>query len=491
MRTSEYVTGTPLASDYDYRAYPFGRKLKGMIMRYSISCKWLCVMALPVFCGCSGSSSPSTGGAGGSQSNGGSPNGGDTSSNGGSSSTSDQGGSSAQTGGSIAIATGGSIAATTGGAAAGGAAAGGRLGTGGAQATGGLPLTGGSAAKGGASSTGGTKSTGGVAATGGSIATGGIASSTGGSNGTCIESTCGSHKFACWPMPTPVSEGLPNPQSYTDLGNGAVRDNITCLVWEKSNVATQGDWQANFDRCAALGTSNWAGFSDWRLPTRVEMASIVDVTRGNKGFASIFTINGGSFATGSYWYETIMGINNANLAWTYGGNGLTSNAMPLTTATQVSRCVRGNGTGEAPNVLAVQPANHYTIIGAAPTGEVQDNYTGLIWQQGFSPTTVAFADAPAYCASLTLNGHTGWRVPALNELASSVDEALVGSAIDPKAFPGNPNGCKDPKYWFWAAEPSGANAWGLSYCDGFTGTNVGAAAGVWDYFPTANVRCVR
>jgi hypothetical protein len=60
------------------------------------------------------------------------------------------------------------------------------------------------------------------------------------------------------------------------------------------------------------------------------------------------------------------------------------------------------------------------------------------------------------------------------------------------AFPGNPNGCKDPKYWFWAAEASlvGGEAWGLSYCDGFTRPNYGVS-GAWNYFPTANVRCVR
>jgi hypothetical protein len=88
--------------------------------------------------------------------------------------------------------------------------------------------------------------------------------------------------------------------------------------------------------------------------------------------------------------------------------------------------------------------------------------------------------------------HTGWRVPTLNELASTVNEALVGGAINRHAFPGNPNGCRDPQYWFWAAEASqvGGTAWGLSYCDGFTGPNSGDS-GAWNYFPTANVRCVR
>jgi hypothetical protein len=104
-----------------------------------------------------------------------------------------------------------------------------------------------------------------------------------------------------------------------------------------------------------------------------------------------------------------------------------------------------------------------------------------------------WADGPAYCAALSLNGHTGFRMPTLNELASTVNEALVGGAINRTAFPGNPNGCKAPQYWFWAAEASkvGGTAWGLSYCDGFTGWNVGATSGIWNYFPTANVRCVR
>jgi hypothetical protein len=293
-------------------------------------------------------------------------------------------------------------------------------------------------------------------------------------------------------VPTPPSEKLTHPQNYADLGNGAVRDNVTCLVWEKANPSTQGTWQASADRCAALGTSSYAGFNDWRLPTRVEMASLIDPTLGRTAYASPpFTTTSGAYATGSYWWETIQGINGANLAWGYGANGMTSNAYSLAGTNFVARCVRGNGTGEAPNALAVEPANHYTVV----NGETTDNYTGLVWQSGFSPTLMAWADAPAYCASLTLNGHTGFRVPTLGELSSTVNEARVGNAVVLSAFPGTPNGCKDPKYWFWAAESQSATAdWGLSYCDGFTGTNVGTTNnGVndWDYFPTANVRCVR
>jgi len=376
-----------------------------------------------------------------------------------------------------ALASGGSTSGSAGAAASGGDA--GSAGSGGASAGDGGTSGGAGGGAGGASGSSG-------AGAGGSAGTS--------SGGACVESSCGSHKWACWKVPNPASspDTVPNHQHYTDLGNGAVRDDITCLVWEKANPATEGTWQQSFERCAALATDGYAGFDDWRLPTRMEMASITDVTRGSKGYAEPFTVTSGYYNTGSYWYETITGQNTSGFAWAYGTNGFTSNAVVMTNTDNVARCVRGNGSGEAADELAVEPANHYTLEGDAGSVEVADNYTGLVWQQGFSPAIMNWEDAPAYCASLTLNGHTGFRVPTLTELSSTVNEAKVGGAIDTTAFPGNPNGCKEPKYWFWVAEASkvGGTAWGLSYCDGFTGYNVGTS-GDWNYFPQANVRCVR
>jgi hypothetical protein len=387
----------------------------------------------------------------------------------------------------VASASGGSGGASpAAGAAAGGhAAAAGRAGT-----------AGGSAGNGGTAARAGSGSSAAGAAGDSKAGTGGDTSGAGGGagSGACVEATCGTHKWACWKMPTPGSSpaSVPNHQHYTDLGDGAVRDDITCLVWEKANPATAGTWQQSFERCAMLAATSYAGFDDWRLPTRIEMASITDVTRGSKGYAEPFAVTSGYYDTGSYWYETITGQSTSNFHWAYGTNGYTSNAVVMTNTDNVARCVRGNGPGEAADELAVAPPDHYTLEGDAGSVEVTDNYTGLVWQQGFSPAIMAWEDAPAYCAALTLNGHSGFRVPTLNELATTVNEAKVGGAIDAAAFPGNPNGCKEPKYWFWAAEASkvGGTAWGLSYCDGFTGWNAGKS-GDWNYFPEANVRCVR
>jgi hypothetical protein len=290
-------------------------------------------------------------------------------------------------------------------------------------------------------------------------------------------------------MPNPATSpaSVPNHQSYTDLGNGAVRDNITCLVWEKANPTTEGTWQQSADRCTALGTSKYGGFSDWRMPTRVEMASITDVTRGSKGFPAIFTVTGGYYDTSSWWYETITGQSTSGFQFGYGANGFTSNAVAMGNTTNVARCVRGNGSGEAADAFAVEPPNHYTVA----NGEVTDNYTGLTWQQIFSTATMDWTAAPNYCATLGLNGHTDWRVPTLNELASTVNEALVGPAINRTVFPMTPY-C-GTMTWFWAREASsvGGTAWGLNYCDGYTGWNSLTDTATWNDFSVGFVRCVR
>jgi hypothetical protein len=392
------------------------------------------------------------------------------------------GGGSKATGGTNVV---GGSAATAGSQATGGSTS-----NGGNVATGGSKATGGSTSNGGNAATGGSKATGGSAATGGSKATGGTSATGGGtSTGACVESTCGSHKWPCWKMPNPVSEGLPNPQSYTDLGNGTVLDKITCLTWEKANPSTQDVWQTNYNRCASLASSNYAGHNDWRLPTRVEMASITDVTRGATGYPTVFSVTSGYYTTASWWYESIAPYTQTRV-WGYGTNGFTSNAIVMTDQNQVARCVRGNGTGEAYNALAVEPAGHYAVTGTGTAAVVTDNYTGLTWQQTFSSARMAWSAAPAYCASQTTGGLSGWRVPTLNELASTVNEGLVGPAINRTVFPGVPY-C-GATAWFWAREAynNGTTYWGINYCDGFTGYNSGAS-GAWNYFTDGYVRCVR
>jgi hypothetical protein len=95
------------------------------------------------------------------------------------------------------------------------------------------------------------------------------------------------------------------------------------------------------------------------------------------------------------------------------------------------RCVRSEGTGEDPLEFAVAPPDQYTEV--AP-GEIRDNYTGLVWQQGQSASVVPPGDAAAYCSSLALGGNA-WRIPTPEELSTLVDEARRGEAINLDVFP--------------------------------------------------------
>ena len=52
---------------------------------------------------------------------------------------------------------------------------------------------------------------------------------------------------------------------------------------------------------------------------------------------------------------------------------------------------------------------------------VIDNITGLEWQRQDDDTTRDFDEAWDYCAGLTLDSHSDWRLPSVKELLSIVD----------------------------------------------------------------------
>lgn len=67
-------------------------------------------------------------------------------------------------------------------------------------------------------------------------------------------------------------------------------------------------------------------------------------------------------------------------------------------------------------------------------GTVKDNLTGLVWQQGNSPTAFYWQAAKDYCAALPLSGG-GWRFPTRMELVSLVDFTGFSPSINATFFP--------------------------------------------------------
>jgi hypothetical protein len=77
-------------------------------------------------------------------------------------------------------------------------------------------------------------------------------------------------------MPNVSGSGLPNQQSYDTSVAGVVRDNVTGLVWQRVVDGAGYTWSAAQTFCANLVLG---GCDQWRLPTRIELVSILDYSR--------------------------------------------------------------------------------------------------------------------------------------------------------------------------------------------------------------------
>jgi hypothetical protein len=124
---------------------------------------------------------------------------------------------------------------------------------------------------------------------------------------TDVDADCGTHKWACWPMPNPVGSGLPNEADYQENGDGTVLDKVTGLTWEQRPPGGSHTFDEAISYCEGLSLG---GFDDWRLPTRIEMMSIMDFTSGGTKVDSTAFPNaaGGFHKTSSDWILTIRQI---------------------------------------------------------------------------------------------------------------------------------------------------------------------------------------
>ena len=242
------------------------------------------------------------------------------------------------------------------------------------------------------------------------------------------------HRFAEWPMSDTFAEAKAKPRyTATDL---IVTDEVTKLRWQRVIPDVYPGCQAHYifvgrDRGAGSGCS-WEeakqycsspalaaalGGGEWRVPTKIELESILDLSRVNTVSPLL-----DAFPIDKVWtsspYPNPYGL---KLAWAIDFmEGYTFDTGRFVGARV--RCVSSSKSegGRLPD---------YEIGGDI----VSDRNTGLTWQSRPDSQTRTWSDARNYCQELELEGG-GWRLPLLKELLSIVDSTRFMTATFQKAF---------------------------------------------------------
>ena len=219
---------------------------------------------------------------------------------------------------------------------------------------------------------------------------------------------------------------LIDPSVFVDDDAGW-KDTTTGLSWGKSY--TQGcDWETALAACDDLGDG-------WRLPSRLELLSVVDLGREAGAWPEVLDSDGGVF-----WSSTSSPAD-ANLAFhVYADNGAVGFLEKSTEGS--ARCVRG-----AP--LAVD-GPRFEFVGSS----VRDQLTGLVWEGSLTEEDQfeTWIEALVHCNDLVITG-TGpdsgwddWRAPSVKEFVSLLDDQSPEETMNSAFF-------HAPNVQFWTSTP--------------------------------------
>lgn len=223
-----------------------------------------------------------------------------------------------------------------------------------------------------------------------------------------------------------------NQPSYTDLGNGCVRDNVTGLIWEKSyrvmglNAALQAAKQCNI-----------GGYNDWRLPSIKEVYSLALFSGVDASSPRMSEIPAAAKAF----------IDCKYFDFAYGASGDRPIDSPVLSSTVYTGVTLGNqktvfGFNFADGHIKGYPIYHHGsdktfvvrfVRGAEygkndfvdnKNGTITDRATGLMWTKLDSKKGMDWPSALAYVQKMNkqkLFGYSDWRLPNAKELHSIVD----------------------------------------------------------------------
>ncbi len=205
-----------------------------------------------------------------------------------------------------------------------------------------------------------------------------------------------------------------NPQSFTDNNNGTVTDNVTGLMWQKTDNG-ESTWETALLNASTLALG---GHTDWRLPTPAELFTIFNHNIGNPAALDATFFPSNPTGAAQYWWSSDVYGSSTTTVWCanavggLGGKPKTETLSALGSFRYHARYVRG-----------AKPSNTHNYLNTLD-GTVTDLDTGLMWTQ-LPATARTWEQALTYAEGLTLAGASDWRLPNIQELQTLTDYTLA------------------------------------------------------------------
>ncbi len=266
-----------------------------------------------------------------------------------------------------------------------------------------------------------------------------------------------------WPAPRFVAG--------TGTESSCVVDNLTGLMWVGNPDSRKRMWA---EALAYAKNLSACGHTDWRLPNRRELNSLINYGQANTA-AWLDTQGFSNVLSSRYWSSTTTAyaLNRAWVVQLYGGTvapGTKTDVFPVLpvrsrkdlvpaapaalpktgqttcyeTSGEVTPCTGTRQDGEL-QIGSAWPSPRFTIGTGTDANCIIDNVTGLMWAKSPDSTMRTWKDALGYTKDFILCGHSDWRMPNINELDSLVNEnqANPGAWLNTQGFSNVPDGL----YW--------------------------------------------